>query len=72
MPKRPRYVQIIQILVKHYGYGAKSRKGSHVWLADDKGHRTTVLASNERVNLNNYKWIIKQTGLSEEDIEKYL
>jgi predicted RNA binding protein YcfA (HicA-like mRNA interferase family) len=72
MPKRPKYIQIIQLLVKYYGYSAKSRKGSHVWLIDDKGHRTTVLASNERVNLYNYKWILKQTELNEEDIEKYL
>jgi predicted RNA binding protein YcfA (HicA-like mRNA interferase family) len=72
MPKRPRYIQIIQILVKYYGYSVKSRKGSHVWLIDDKSHRTTVLASNEHVNLNNYKWILKQCGLNEEDIEKYL
>ncbi|HVC58398.1 MAG TPA: hypothetical protein VND15_02905 [Candidatus Acidoferrales bacterium] len=41
-------------------------------MADSKGHRTTVLASNERVNLHNYKSILKQTELKEEDIEKYL
>ena len=72
MPKRPRYIKIIQILVKHYGYFIKSRKGSHVWLGDASGHRVTVLASNEEANRHNYKSIIEQTGLNENDIEKYL
>ncbi len=72
MRKRFRYIEIIQVLVKYYDYRAKSRKGSHVWLGDDKGHRTTVLASNEQVNMHNFKSILKQTELSEEDIEKYL
>ena len=72
MPKRPRYLDIAKILTKYYGYVLKSRKGSHVWLIDQKGHRTTVLASNEKVNLHNYKSILKQTELAEEDIERYL
>lgn len=72
MPKRPKYIEIAQILVKYYDYKIKSRKGSHVWMADDKGHRTTILANNEKVNFHNYKSILKQTGLSKEDIEKYL
>lgn len=72
MPKRPRYLKIIQLLMKYYGYYVKSRKGSHVWLADAKGHRTTVLASNEQVNMHNYKSILRQTELNIEDIEKYL
>ena len=72
MPKRPKYIQIIQILVKYYGYTVKSRKGSHVWLINNQGRRATVLASNEMVNLHNYRWILKQTELSEEDIEEYL
>ncbi|MDE1833448.1 MAG: type II toxin-antitoxin system HicA family toxin [Candidatus Micrarchaeota archaeon] len=72
MPKRPRYIKIIQILIKHYGYTVRSRRGSHVWMADSKGHRTTVLASNDMVNQHNYKSILKQTGLKEEDIERYI
>ncbi len=72
MPKRPRYLEIAKILIKYYGYLIKSRKGSHVWLVDNKGHRTTILAANEQVNMHNYKSILKQTGLSEDDIEKYL
>lgn len=72
MRRMPKYIAIIQILVKYYGYRIKSRKGSHVWMADDKGHRTTVLANNEQANMHNFKSILKQTGLSEEDIKKYL
>lgn len=72
MPKRPRYIDIAQVLIKYYGYKIKSRKGSHVWLIDEKGHRTTILANNEKVNMHNYKSILTQTGLSEEEIEKYL
>lgn len=72
MHKRPRYMEIIQILVRYYGYTVKSRKGGHVWLTDSNGHRTTVLANNEQVNLHNYKSILKQTGLTAVDIEKYL
>jgi predicted RNA binding protein YcfA (HicA-like mRNA interferase family) len=72
MPKRPRYFDIAKVLIKHYGYAMKSRKGRHVWLIDALGHRVTILATNEQVNLHNYKSILKQTGLTEEEIEKYL
>jgi predicted RNA binding protein YcfA (HicA-like mRNA interferase family) len=72
MPKRPRYLDIAKILIKYYGYAPKSKKGSHVWLADSSGHRVTILAKNEQVNLHNYKSILNQTDLKEEDIEKYL
>ncbi len=72
MPKRPRYMDIARILIKYYGYLAKSRKGRHVWLIDSNGHRVTILATNEQVNMHNYKSILKQTELNEEDIEKYL
>ncbi len=72
MPKRPRYLDIAKVLVKYYGYTLKSRKGSHVWMIDASGHRVTILATNERVNMHNYKSILKQTSLREEDIEKYL
>ncbi len=72
MPKRPRYFDIAKVLMKYYGYTLKSRKGRHVWLIDGSGHRTTILATNERINMYNYKSILKQTGLTEEDIEKYL
>lgn len=72
MPRRPRYIEIARILIKYYGYSPKSRKGSHVWLIDDAGHRVTVLASNEQANLHNYTSILRQTGLTKEDIEKYL
>lgn len=72
MPKRPRYLDIAKVLIKHYGYVPKSRKGSHVWLIDGLGHRVTVLASNEQVNLHNYHSILNQTGLTKEEIEKYL
>lgn len=72
MPKRPRYFDIAKVLTKYYGYVLKSRKGSHVWMIDSKGHRVTILATNEQVNMHNYKSILKQTGLSKENIEKYL
>ena len=72
MLRRPRYLEIAKILIRHYGYRVRSRKGSHVWLVDGKGHGTTVLATNEQVNPHNYKSILKQTGLSEADIEKHL
>jgi predicted RNA binding protein YcfA (HicA-like mRNA interferase family) len=72
MPKRPRYLDIAKVLIKYYGYSVKSRKGSHAWLIDNAGHRTTILATNEHVNMHNYKSILKQTGLTEEEIEKYL
>ena len=41
-------------------------------MGDASGHRVTILASNEQVNLHNYNSILKQTGLSKGDIEKYL
>jgi predicted RNA binding protein YcfA (HicA-like mRNA interferase family) len=72
MPKRPRYLDIAKVLIKYYGYTLKSRKGSHAWMIDAAGHRVTILATNEQVNMHNYKLILKQTGLSKEDIEKYL
>jgi predicted RNA binding protein YcfA (HicA-like mRNA interferase family) len=72
MPKRSKYPEITKIPVRRYGYVLKSRKGSHVRMTYSKGRRTTILASNEKVKLHNYKSILKQTGLSEEDIEKYL
>lgn len=72
MPKRPRYLDIAKVLIKYYGYSAKSRKGSHVWMADASGHRVTILATNEQVNPHNYQSILRQTGLSKNDIEKYL
>jgi predicted RNA binding protein YcfA (HicA-like mRNA interferase family) len=65
-------MEIVQVLVKYYGYKIKSRKGSHVWMVNDKGNRTTVLASNEQVNMHNYKSILKQTGLSKDELEQYL
>ena len=72
MPKRPKYLDIAKVLIKYYGYALKSRKGSHAWMIDASGRRVTILATNERVNMHNYKSILKQTGLREEDIEKYL
>jgi predicted RNA binding protein YcfA (HicA-like mRNA interferase family) len=72
MPRRPRYLEIAKVLIKYYGYVPRSRKGSHVWLGDNLGHRVTVLATNEEANRHNFTSILRQTGLSKEDIEKYL
>lgn len=46
--------------------------GKDIRLIDALGHRVTILATMERVNMHNYKSILNQTGLTQKEIERYL
>ena len=62
---------LITILTKYYGYEHIGTRGSHAHFKDGKGHKTTVLLYYE-LYPKVIKWILADTGLEWEDIERYL
>jgi predicted RNA binding protein YcfA (HicA-like mRNA interferase family) len=64
-------VDLVKILVKHYGFYIVSRKGSHIKLFDRKGHMTVVSVHNEEVRQGTLNAILRQTGLRKEDIIRH-
>ena len=62
---------LINILVKRYGYEYIGTRGSHAHLKDNLGHKTTVLLYPE-LYPKVIKWVLRDTGLEWEDIERYL
>jgi predicted RNA binding protein YcfA (HicA-like mRNA interferase family) len=62
---------LIKILMKHYGYVYIGTRGSHAHLEDSLGHKTTILLYPE-LYPKVIKWVLSDTGLSWEDIERYI
>ncbi len=65
-------VELLKILTKYYSYRAVRQKGSHIVLIDDKGHRTTVPYHNRELTQYTLHQILRETGLTRDDITKYL
>lgn len=62
---------IIKILTKYYGFSLTRIRGRHGHLEDGKGKHTTILL-NEELRTSMIKYILDDTNLEWEDIEKYL
>jgi len=62
---------LLKVLQKHYGYSARQGKGDHIVLFDDMGH-TTIIQSGKELRPNIIRSILRETGLSWEDVEQYL
>lgn len=65
-------VDVLKILTKYYGYSIIRQKGSHIILKDGLGHRVTVPYHNKELSQYTLHQILKETGLSREEIQKYL
>jgi predicted RNA binding protein YcfA (HicA-like mRNA interferase family) len=63
--------ELVKILTKHYGFYPISRKGSHLKLFDNRGHMTIISIHNEELKQGTLNAILKQTGLTKEDIIKH-
>ncbi|MDE1865274.1 MAG: hypothetical protein KGH94_01380 [Candidatus Micrarchaeota archaeon] len=62
---------LLKILQRYYGYSARQGKGDHIVLFDNLGHMT-VIQSGKELRPNIIRSILRETGLSWEEIEKYL
>ena len=63
--------ELLRLLVKHFGYAVLRQRSSHVRITDGK-HYATIPIHNRELRTGTLLAILKQVGLSREDIEKYL
>lgn len=63
--------KLLQILVKYYNFRAIRQKGSHIFVTNFE-HMTTIPMHGGNLDQGTLNAILRQTGLTREDIEKYL
>ena len=64
-------LELLKVLTKHFSFVALRQKGSHVRLSDGS-HYVTIPVHNKELKQGTLIAILKQAGLSKEDIERHL
>ena len=66
-----RDIELFRILVRHFGFAPLRQKGSHVRLSDG-AHYVTIPLHNRELKQGTLLSILKQAGLTKDDISEYL
>jgi len=61
-----------KILVKYYNFRLERQRGSHMILLDESGHMVVIPLHGKELKEGTLHAILKQAGLTKEDIIKYL
>ncbi|MGI0135121.1 MAG: type II toxin-antitoxin system HicA family toxin [Candidatus Micrarchaeaceae archaeon] len=64
-------IELLKILAKHYGFRPIRQKGSHLFISNFK-NSTVIPMHGGELDQGTLNSILKQTGLTKEDILKYL
>jgi predicted RNA binding protein YcfA (HicA-like mRNA interferase family) len=63
--------ELLRILVKYYGFRPLRQKGSHVFITNFK-NSTTIPMHGGELDQGTLNGILKQTGLTKDDIKRYM
>jgi len=61
-----------KILTKYYNFHLDRQKGSHMILLDENGHMVVIPLHDKELKEGTLHAILKQAGLTKNDIRKYL
>jgi len=63
--------ELLRILVKHYGFKLIRQKGSHLFVSNFK-NSTTIPMHGGELDQGTLNAILKQAGITKEDVRRYL